>query len=325
MITLESPVESVLGSVKPQKRKKIVEGLGLRTVGDLLRHFPRRYLETGTLTQVEDLQEGQLLTIVGEIVRSSTHTYEDRRTGKPAYRLDVTLRTDGPSLRMSFFAKSRRISEWQAERLRTGRRGIFLGKAGTFRGEWQLTNPDMVLFGSGDEDAAQMSLDAIGDLYPIYPLTAGVDSWDLQRAVTFALSVVEDVPEALPDTLRASHGLLDVRTAFEWIHAPRDLGQVARAQRRFRFDEALVTQLVLARRRRELTARGAQARTGDRGKLLERFDERLPFVLTAGRSTRKIPSSRKRWAKRLPKTRRCIRRTTIRRSVRTATRLTNGA
>ena len=68
MITLESPVESVLGG--STKRDKIVDGLGLRTVGDLLHHFPRRYLKTGELTRVDELEEGQLLTLVGEIVRS---------------------------------------------------------------------------------------------------------------------------------------------------------------------------------------------------------------------------------------------------------------
>ncbi|MCW2796177.1 ATP-dependent DNA helicase RecG [Nocardioides sp.] len=280
MITLDSPIETVLGG--SAKRDKIVKGLGLRTVGDLLGHFPRRYLKTGELTRIEELEEGQLLTLVGEIVQSNVHTYQDRRTGRMAFRLDATLKTDGPSLRMSFFAKSKHVADWNAQRLRTGRRGVFLGKAGTFRGEWQLTNPEMALFGSGEEDAAQMSLDAMRDYYPIYPLTKGVDSWDLQRAVTFALTVLDEVPDIVPDSVRAEHGVLDARTAYEWIHAPDDLSQVARAQRRFRFQEALVTQLVLGRRRRELMALGAQARTGDDGNLLATFDKRLPFELTDG-------------------------------------------
>jgi ATP-dependent DNA helicase RecG len=283
MITLSTPVESVLGS-KPRRgvRSGIVEGLGLRTVGDLLDHFPRRYLKTGELTRLDDLQEGELLTVVGEVVRCKVNTYQDRRTGRPAYRLDVVVRTDGPSLRMSFFAKSQRISEWQASRMRVGRRGIFLGKAGRFRDEWQLTNPQNVLFGSGDEDVAQMSLDAMRDYYPIYPQTKGVDSWDLQRAVTFALTVLDDVPELLPEDVRETYKVLDVRTAYDWIHAPQDLGEVSRAQRRFRFEEALVTQLVMGRRRRELMALGAQARAGREGGLLDAFDARLPFELTGG-------------------------------------------
>ncbi|WP_296605439.1 ATP-dependent DNA helicase RecG, partial [Nocardioides sp.] len=138
-------------------------------------------------------------------------------------------------------------------------------------------------FGTAEEDAAQLSLDAIGDLYPIYPLTKGVDSWDIQRAVAFALSVVDEVPDVVPPDVREHHELLDVRTALQRIHNPDDWGQVTSAQRRFRFEEALITQLVLARRRRALRALGAQARTGaTSGGLLAAFDARLPFDLTAG-------------------------------------------
>jgi ATP-dependent DNA helicase RecG len=282
VITLDSPVVSVLGDAKKSKVDKIVGTLGIRTVGDLLAHFPRRYVKTGELTKVEDLEEGQVLSVVGEIVRSNLNTFEDRRTGEPSYRLDTMLRTDGPSLRMSFFAKKAWVAKGQAQRLRVGRRGIFLGKAGTFRGDWQLTNPQMVLFGTSDEDAAQLALEAIGELYPIYPLTSGVDSWDLQRAITFARTMVEDLPELLPAAVREAYGLVDARTALDWIHAPSDWSEVSRAQRRYRFEEALVTQLVLARRRRAQRALGARARTGGQGGLLAAFDARLPFDLTRG-------------------------------------------
>ena len=153
MIDLDSPVATVLGA-RPRRRKakKITDGLGLRTVGDLLYHFPRRYVRTGELTKVTDLRSGEMLTVVGEIVESTVNTYLDRRSRRTAYRLDTTLQTDGPALRMSFFAKARHISEWRAGRLSVGRRGVFIGKVGTFRGQWQLTNPTMVLFGLPDED-----------------------------------------------------------------------------------------------------------------------------------------------------------------------------
>jgi ATP-dependent DNA helicase RecG len=73
-----------------------------------------------------------------------------------------------------------------------------------------------------------------------------------------------------------------VRTALGRIHNPHDYGEVTTSQRRFRFAEALVTQLVLARRRRALRELGARARTGADGGLLAAFDARLPFELTAG-------------------------------------------
>jgi ATP-dependent DNA helicase RecG len=285
MIDLDSPVATVLGAQKPAKVKKITDGLGLRTVGDLLHHFPRRYVRTGELTQVKGLKPGQMLTVVGEIVESTVNTYQDRRTRRPAYRLDTTLQTDGPALRMSFFAKAKHVSDWQARRLQRGRRGVFIGQVSSFRGQWQLTNPTMALFGmvgdDTDDESVGVAVDAIKALFPLYPQTKGVDSWDLQRAVAFALSVLDDLPDPLPAGVRRDHGLPDLSRAFRHVHSPDSWPELQEAQRRFRFDEALVTQLVMARRRAALAELGGQARTGGGG-LLAAFDERLPFTLTTG-------------------------------------------
>jgi ATP-dependent DNA helicase RecG len=285
MISLDSPVATVLGAqTKQSKAKKITDGLGVRTVGDLLFHFPRRYVPTGELTKVGELRSGEMLTVVGEIVDSEVNTYLDRRSRRTAYRLDTTVQTDGPSLRMSFFAKSKGVSEWHARRLSVGQRGVFIGQVSTFRGQWQLTNPTMALFGQqddADDETVGAAVGSIKALFPLYPQTKGVDSWDLQRAVAFALTVVEQLPDPLPEGVRHAHRLPDLATALHHIHAPDSWPEVQRAQRRFRFDEALVTQLVMARRRAALAELGGRARTGGGG-LLAAFDERLPFALTAG-------------------------------------------
>jgi ATP-dependent DNA helicase RecG len=281
MITLDSPVETVLGDVKPKVRDAIVDKLGLQTVEDLLHHFPRRYLETGTLTAVHELKKGQLLTVVGEIQTSRINEYKDRRSGRLAFRVDAVVKTDGPSLRLSFFAKNRGMAQWHLKRVPEGRRGIFLGQADVFNDSWQLSHPQLVLFGDEGEDAAALSLDSIGAFYPLYPLTKGVDSWDLQRGITFARTIVDELPDVVPEPVRTRHGVLDARTALDWIHAPDTWAQITRAQQRYRFEEALVTQLVLARRRRAVRAMGADPRTGGGG-LLASFDARLPFELTAG-------------------------------------------
>jgi len=281
-ITVDSPVETVLGDAK--KTDKVVKGLGLRTVGDLLHHFPRRYLRTGELSAVDGLHEGEMLTVVGDVVGSRVLSYTDRRTGRPAYRLEAMVQTAGPRLKLTFFAKRKHVAEWNASRLAPGTRGIFLGKASSFRGEWQLTNPQMVLFGDtggGDAADALMTIESLTELFPIYPLTAGIQSWDLMRAVRFAREMVGDLPDPLPEPVRAAYDVVDLRTALDWVHAPADYGQVERARRRFRFEEALVLQLVLGRRRRELAAETAVARRGGGG-LLAAFDASLPFDLTRG-------------------------------------------
>ena len=71
MIDLDSPVETVLGEPKDKRSRtrnqRIVEVLGIETVGDLLRHFPRRYVAATELTEVATPVVGDQLTIVGEV------------------------------------------------------------------------------------------------------------------------------------------------------------------------------------------------------------------------------------------------------------------
>ncbi|MEZ5194817.1 MAG: ATP-dependent DNA helicase RecG, partial [Nocardioides sp.] len=135
--------------------------------------------------------------------------------------------------------------------------------------------------GGETDPEAERLMTALRGLFPIYPLTKGVDTWDLQRLVAFALELVDDLPEVVPEPVRQRRHVPDGRTALTWVHTPKDRHEVADGQRYFRLAEALVTQLVLARRRAEVRRQGAQARTGGGG-LLAAFDARLPFTLTEG-------------------------------------------
>jgi ATP-dependent DNA helicase RecG len=188
------------------------------------------------------------------------------------------LQTDGPVLRMSFFSKKKSVSDYHAHRFAEDQRGLFIGQVSQFKGKWQLTNPTMTMFADPTENAAVAAIKA---LFPLYPQTKGVDSWDLQRAIAFALTVVDELPDPLPDDVRRDHRLPDLETALRHVHAPESWPELQAAQRRFRFDEALVTQLVMARRRAALADLGGQSRVGGGG-LLAAFDERLPFTLTQG-------------------------------------------
>ena len=278
-ITPDSPVASVFGRAT-KKRDAVINGLGLETVGDLLSHFPRRYVETSELSAMDAPAEGQVVSVVGEVTSSEVKSFKNRRTNKLSYRVEVRIKTNGPGFTMSFFVPWKAQADKEQHRMAPGNRGMFTGKAQRFNQAWQIAAPHSVMFtGDGDEDGLAASLKG---LLPIYPVTATVYSWDVQKAVQLALDLVSEVPDLFPDELREQYSLLDVSTALRWIHAPDDYRQVGAAQKRFRFEEALITQLVLARRRRELRAQGGQARTGDRGELLAAFDARLPFELTRG-------------------------------------------
>ena len=283
-ITPDSPIASVFGR-STKKRDAIVKGLGLQTVGDLVWHFPRRYVKTTELSEVAEPQEGDLLSVVGRVTRSEVRTFTNRRTRRPSFRVEVRIETNGPSFTASFFLPYKAQADNEQRRMAVGSSGMFTGKAQRFAGSWQLASPHSVMFGAAegaDDDAAEAGLAAsLKGLLPIYPVTAGVYSWDVQKAVQLALDVVSDVPDVFPPDLRERYGVLDVMAALRWVHAPDDHGQLGAAQKRFRFEEALVLQLVMARRRAAQRALGAQAREGGGG-LLAAFDARLPFTLTRG-------------------------------------------
>jgi ATP-dependent DNA helicase RecG len=272
-------VDSVFGRAT-MKRDAVMMGLGVESVGVLLSHFPRRYVETSELSAMDAPAEGQVVSVIGEVTSSEVKSFKNRRTNKLSYRVEVRIKTNGPSFTMSFFVPWKAQADKEQRRMAAGNRGMFTGKAQRFNQSWQIASPHSVMFtGDGDEDGLAASLKG---LLPIYPVTATVYSWDVQKAVQLALDLVSEVPDLFPEELREQYSLLDVSTALRWIHAPDDYRQVGAAQKRFRFEEALITQLVLARRRRELRDQGGQARTGDHGALLAAFDARLPFELTRG-------------------------------------------
>lgn len=276
MITVDSPIASVFGR-SAQKRKRAEEGLGLSSIGDLLHHFPRRYVELGELTKV-DPQPKKPLTFVGEVRSSRIATFRARQ--RMQYRVEVTVRTDGPDFVISRFSPYQKQAEDLLTQVPPGARGIFLGRAKWFNRDWGLDDPQWVMFGT---DEARRMAGSLEGLLPMYPATNKLTSFDVQKVVQTALEMVGEVPDPLTQKLRQRYDVVDVMTALRLVHGPDTWAQVGAGMRRFRFEEALVLQLVLARRRAALRELGGQARTGGGG-LLAEFDGRLPFTLTGGQA-----------------------------------------
>ncbi|WP_196804188.1 ATP-dependent DNA helicase RecG [Marmoricola sp. URHB0036] len=270
----ESPVAAIGG----KEAGKIKKATGIETVGDLLGVFPRRYVRKGSLSELDDLNEGDLLTMVGEVVSSVQKPYQDRRTHRTAYRLEVRVRAEDGSLTMTYFDRQKHTADWRAKQMPQGAVGLFVGRLKWFNGAWQLTNPESRMYGDQADDAfARMP-----DLIPIYPAVAGINPWNLENAIAMALDLVEDVPDVLPPSVREAEDLVTIGHALRGIHRPDNWGQKVKAADRLKYDEAFVTQTLLARRRAAIEATVANPRPGRSGGLLDRFDERLPFALTDG-------------------------------------------
>lgn len=269
MGALDEPLTKLVGD---RTAKVLADSLKLRTVGDLLHHYPRRYVERGQLTSLDELEVDEHVTVLARIEKVTLIPFR----GRKGDRLEVVV-TDGRSrLSLVFFNQG-----WRQKELRSGAQGLFAGKVNVFNRTRQLVSPDYQLL---DEDAGSDAAQQFaGRLIPVYGASAQMPSWKLSICIDTALTKhLGDVGEPLPAELRERHDLIPLPEALELIHRPRGQADRERAQSRLRWDEAFVLQVALAQRRAAESALPAKPRRAREGGLLDAFDERLPFTLTEG-------------------------------------------
>jgi len=274
MAKLTDGLRTVVGD-KAAKRLATLGPAGLRTVGDLLTYYPRRYDTRGELTDLASLRDGEDVTVQAEIASTSFRRMRNRQGS-----VFEAVVTDGRGrLALTFFGKG--SQEWRERELAPGRVGLFSGQVSTFRGKRQLSHPSYELFESSAESAAR-ALDYATELIPIYPANKDISSWQIANSVGLALVAADIDADPLPADIRQRYGLYDYARALHAIHQPADDQNKDRAIRRLKWDEAFMLQVVLAQRRRISMEYVGLPRPGVPGGLLAEFDARLPFELTAG-------------------------------------------
>jgi len=245
--------------------------LDVHTVGDLLRHYPRRYADQGQLTPIADLAAGEDVTVVAEVRKCGSRRMQRKNgTIQHAVIWDGTRELD-----LTFF-NQRHLPEV----LTPGRKALFAGRVTRYgkARTLQLTHPRYQLL---DGDADQLA-EFARPLIPVYPATKDLPSWTIQLCVRQVFDVLDDPTDPLPPSLRAAHRLPELGAALRAVHRCDDRAQIATAQRRLKWDEAMAVQLTLARRRQEASSRPAPACPRRDGGLAAAFDSVLPFTLTAG-------------------------------------------
>lgn len=248
-------------------------GLGLVTVGDLLRHYPRRYAERGELTSIAGLAEGDHVTIVADISSVTAR----RMKAKKGSILEVLVTDGTDSLVITFFNQP-----WRERELRVGQRGLFAGTVSAFRERRQLAHPQYLIL---DESNAERAAGFAGAIIPVYRSSKSVTSWQIQSSVGLALDAVAgelNALDPLPDSVRTEAGVCELREAMEGIHRPQTTAEIDNARRRLAFEEAFVLQSALVERRMVAHSHRAIPRTVHGSPLREAFDAALPFALTNG-------------------------------------------
>ena len=274
MTTVRDPLERVLGA---RTAKALDDAFGLRSAGDLLRHYPRRYASRGELTELSSLTEGEHVTVLAKVALVRKLPMGGRRGD----RLEVIV-TDGTArLTLMFFNK---VGYWQ-RLLRPEALGLFAGTVSAFRGRRQLVHPDCEMLPSSadaDGQTAGYAAEYAAELIPVYPASAKISSWQIAKAVRTVLDTLDLGEDPLPAVLRERHGLIGLGEAIHAVHRPLDVDDYRKARHRLKWDEAFVLQAALAQRRHAAAAMPATPRPLLSGGLAEAFDARLPFSLTAG-------------------------------------------
>ena len=267
MATLSTRLTNIVGDRTAQVLEK---SFGITTINELLRHYPRRYVVRGELTDISTLVADDEVTILAEIEAVKLR----RANGKNI--LEVVVTDGSANLSLTFFNQA-----WREKDLRAGRVGLFAGKVGVFKGRRQLAHPDYQLIPDGDDVDAAVA-EFAGKYLPVYPATGKLPSWKIMQCMKLAIDSLDELPDYLPSQITEQFKYPSLKKAFLDIHQPPDLDSAENARQRLTFDEALLLQLLLVQRRAEITKLSTKSRTPNTPKLVAAFEKKLPFKYTAG-------------------------------------------
>jgi ATP-dependent DNA helicase RecG len=291
VVSLSDRLDYIVGA---KAADSLDDVFGIRTVDDLLRHYPRSYTEGATVRGAEDArpEAGEHITVVETI--ADTESFPMKKNRKKMC-LRITVGSGRGRITATFFNANYIMRD-----LTKGTKVMLSGEVGFFRNVMQLTHPAFLILDSPDgRNRGTRSLKSIADasqavsgelamseferrFFPIYPASTKLQSWDIFACVRQVLEVLDPVADPLPAELRAKLGLIPEEEALRAIHLAESEAERRRARERLTFDEAVGLQWALvARRHGELSESGPPAAPRSDG-LAGELLRRLPFELTAG-------------------------------------------
>ena len=252
-----------LGNVNSRTKSRL-KILGIETVEDLVFHFPHRHDDFTNIRTISQLVPGETQTVVAEI-------WEVSETGRGRVKnAQAVLGDQTGNIRVIWFNQA-----YLVKTLKPGTRIVISGEAKVYRGRIVFQSPEYDFF---DERDGSMHA---GRLVPIYPLTEGLYQRTIRRAVRQALdATLSQVGEYLPEETRRLYDLMPLEDAIRQMHYPDAPERVEAARRRLAFDELLMLQLAVARRRIEWQSSGGAVRLNAEDGRLDSFIDSLPYALT---------------------------------------------
>lgn len=239
---------------------KALAKLGIKTVGDLLFHFPTRYGDISEFNQIEHVEPNKKVVIFGKI--------KNLKTGK-TYRSHVakseaTIEDESGSIKAIWFNQP-----YIAKMYRENQMIKITGKVSEYKEKIFLNNPeieklDAIPIGVGDSLFANTSDKTDQFLIPVYKLSKGVSSSWFYHAIKKILSIIchparpsdgqmrdQELEDYIPDDILKKYNLPKLSTALIWIHSPKTQNDALSARKRFAFEEVFLIQLQRQMQRKE--------------------------------------------------------------------------
>ena len=271
MDNLKSDIKYVAG-VGEARARLLDKELGIRTVGDLLDHFPFRYIDRTRVYRIAEItDEAPTLVQLRVRVTGTAYAGTGRKRRFTAFVQDATGQAE-----LVWFQGIK----WIEKRVEVGREYLVFGRPSFYRGQLSMAHPEL------ETMEQYLSRRAESGMQGIYPSTERISTMfgtkGMYQIVCNAWALVRGhIPDPLPEEIRTRYGLIARHDAYYNIHFPQSPELLRQAQYRLKFDELLGVQLNVQSRR---TARLAKAdgfrftRVGDTFNTF--YNEKLPFPLT---------------------------------------------
>lgn len=245
-------------------REEALGRIGIATVGDLVTHWPFRYLDLTTTLPLSRVKQGDEVTVVGTVRRIQ------KKQPRPRLSIvEVAITDETGSLIGVWFNQP-----YIADRFLEGERVAFAGKVELDFGMHRITAPFVEKLGA--PGAAQEP----GRVLPVHRTTEGLTTNWLRRLVAAAIDDYADVPDFLPVELRVARGLMSLRASIRAMHFPSSVAEATEARRRLAYEELFCLQLGLLLRHHSVRdGRPGHAHDTD-GAALSALAEEVPFDLT---------------------------------------------
>lgn len=269
-LTLFDPVSKVRG-VGPRYLKSL-EKLNIKTVKDLLWHFPFRYEDFSQIKKIQDLKTNETCSLVCSIKKINLH----RVPGKKLIIIEAKVSDETGELTVIWFNQMFLIKN-----LPPGTTLVLSGETKTRGKKLVLVNPSYEIISQAKISQNYLQeLKHTGRLIPIYSETAGISSRIFRSLIKSLLTNPNlNLTEYLPPFLLRNLNLLPLKEALNQIHFPDSLELAEKAKTRFIFESLFLSQIYLLKLKKQLNSLPYPKIKLDLD-LLKNFTKQLPFELT---------------------------------------------